>query len=142
MNSRSRRDRPTMAELDRVCRAWYQPPRQSPGRKNRDNCLMFDEHPRRHLRRHWAVFAGLVVALVIWCAVDVRQRAVIDPERPYLHMTDFTVYTEAGAAFYSGGVPYDVTNARGWKYLYPPLFALLVAPLSRISAPDQATVWF
>jgi len=103
---------------------------------------MLDEAPLRHLRRHWAVFAGLAVALAIWCAVDVSRRAVVDPQRPHHHMTDFTVYTEAGAAFFDGREPYEVSNIRGWKYLYPPLFALLVAPLAALTPPWQATFFF
>lgn len=103
---------------------------------------MFDEAPLRHMRRHWAVFAGLAVALAVWCAVDVSRRAIVDPTQPHRHMTDFTVYTEAGAAFFDGREPYEVMNIRGWKYLYPPLFALLVSPLAAISPPWQATVWF
>lgn len=103
---------------------------------------MLEEGGVGHIRRHWAVFAGLALTLAIWCAVDVSRRAIVDPARPYLHMTDFTVYTEAGAAFFDGRPPYEVTNIRGWKYLYPPLFALLVAPLSALSAPWQATLWF
>ncbi len=103
---------------------------------------MFDEAPLRHIRRHWAVFAGLAVALAIWCGVDVSRRAIVDPLQPHRHMTDFTVYTEAGAAFFDGREPYEVANIRGWKYLYPPLFALLMAPLAGLSAPWQATVWF
>ncbi|MFN0056335.1 MAG: glycosyltransferase 87 family protein [Planctomycetales bacterium] len=108
--------------------------------------LQIPLHPgyqlRRDLRRHWALFLGLAVALSIWCAVDVARRAIVDPQKPHLHMTDFTVYTEAGAAFFDGREPYDVSNIRGWKYLYPPLFALLVAPLAALSPPWQATVWF
>jgi hypothetical protein len=103
---------------------------------------MLDERPLSHVRRHWAVFAGLLVALAIWCAVDVSRRAVVDPDRPSRHMTDFTVYTEAGAAFFDGREPYEITNIRGWKYLYPPLFALLVSPLAALSPPWQATVFF
>jgi hypothetical protein len=103
---------------------------------------MFDEGALRHIRRHWAVFAGLAVALVAWGVVDVGRRAVVDPQRPYLHMTDLTVYTEAGAAFFDGREPYEVMNVRGWKYLYPPLFALLVAPLAALSPSSQALVFF
>jgi hypothetical protein len=103
---------------------------------------MLDEGGVGHIRRHWAVFAGLLLTLAIWCAVDVSRRAVVDTARPHLHMTDFTVYTEAGTAFFDGRAPYEVTNIRGWKYLYPPLFALLVAPLSALSGPWQATLWF
>lgn len=95
-----------------------------------------------HLRRHWAVFLGLVVALAVWCAVDVNRRARIDPQQPALHKTDVTVYTEAGRAFFDGRDPYEVANIRGWKYLYPPLFALIVSPLSYLSGPWQASVWF
>jgi hypothetical protein len=97
---------------------------------------------RREIRRHWAIFLGLLVGLAVWCGLDVARRARIDPLRPALHMTDFTVYTEAGAAFFDGREPYDVSNIRGWKYLYPPLFALLVAPLAKLTPPWQATVWF
>lgn len=95
-----------------------------------------------HVRRHWAVFLGLVVALAVWCAVDVSRRARVDRAHPGLHMTDVTVYTEAGLAFFDGREPYEVANIRGWKYLYPPLFALVVAPLGQLAPQWQATVWF
>lgn len=101
-----------------------------------------DYNARAEIRRHWAVFLGLAIGLAIWCAVDVARRARVDPQRPALHMTDFTVYTEAGAAFFDGREPYEVCNVRGWKYLYPPLFALMVAPLHVLPTPLQATVWF
>jgi hypothetical protein len=123
---------------------WYQPARKfriSNG-NGKDGRSMFDDGAARHLRRHWAVFAGLALGLAIWCVVDVARRAIVDAERPHLHMTDFTVYTEAGAAFFDGREPYEVTNLRGWKYLYPPLFALLVAPLAQLNATAQVTVFF
>jgi hypothetical protein len=104
--------------------------------------VKLDEGVTRHMRRHWAVFGGLAAALAIWCAVDVGRRAAVDPQRPYLHMTDFTVYTEAGAAFFDGREPYEVSNVRGWRYLYLPLFALLVAPLAGLSPPAQASIFF
>ncbi|MSR57152.1 MAG: DUF2029 domain-containing protein [Planctomycetaceae bacterium] len=98
--------------------------------------------PIAEVRRHWAVFLGLAVGLAIWSGVDVARRAIVDARHPSGHMTDFTVYTEAGAAFFDGRDPYEVANVRGWKYLYPPLFALVVAPLAHLSTPWQATVWF
>ncbi len=52
------------------------------------------------------------------------------------------MYTEAGAAFFDGREPYEVANPRGWTYLYPPLFALLLAPLHPLPMQDQVTVWF
>ncbi len=84
----------------------------------------------------------MALAMAIWGATDVRLRAVVDPNDTGLHKTDFTVYTEAGAAFFDGRDPYAVTNLRGWGYLYPPLFAILVAPLHALHSEAQAMVWF
>ncbi len=84
----------------------------------------------------------LATVLLIWGLTDVRSRGQISAVRPGLHRTDFTVYTEAGAAFFDGRDPYAVTNPRGWGYLYPPLFAILVAPLHALDPQLQVVVWF
>jgi Glycosyltransferase family 87 len=91
-------------------------------------------HPRR-----WLLVA---LALIVWGLTDVRNRGRIDPDDPLAHKTDLTVYTEAGAAFFDGRNPYDVSNPRGWRYLYPPLFAILLAPLSALDPQWQAVVWY
>ena len=64
------------------------------------------------------------------------------PDVPAEHRTDLTVYTEAGAAFFDGRPPYEVSNPRGWTYLYPPLLAMLLAPLHPLAEQNQVTVWF
>lgn len=92
--------------------------------------------------RHCVLWALLAAALLAWGWFDVRRRGRIDPANPAVHKTDFTIYTEAGAAFHDGRDPYAVKNIRGWEYLYPPLFALLVAPLHRLPPQDQVFVWF
>ncbi|MFN8856160.1 MAG: hypothetical protein ACK50P_11385, partial [Planctomycetaceae bacterium] len=97
---------------------------------------------RSDVRTHWAVYLGVFLALLIWCAVDVMVRARVDPEKPSLHMTDVTVYTEAAKAILAGEDPYQVTNIRGWPYIYPPLFAVLMSPLAPLPEPWQAAVWF
>lgn len=84
----------------------------------------------------------LVIALAVWGYVDVRKRGRVVPGREDAHMTDFTVYTAAGAAFFNGQDPYEVTNVRKWYYLYPPLFAILVSPLSSFATEDQVSIWF
>ena len=84
----------------------------------------------------------LLAAATVWGFLDVRRRGYPHPERPEEHRTDFTVYTEAGAAFFDGRNPYEVANPRGWTYLYPPLFALLVAPLHPLQMQNQVMVWF
>jgi len=89
------------------------------------------------------VLLGLLLAVLLAGGlVDARRRARIDPGHPEKHHSDLTVYTEAGAAFFDGRDPYAVTNPRGWHYVYPPLFALLLAPLAPLPAPWQATVWY
>ena len=88
----------------------------------------------------WLVIPFFLICIWGWC--DVRQRGYPHPEDPLQHKTDFTVYTEAGAAFFDGRPPYEVTNPRGWTYLYPPMFALLVAPLHVLPSQDQVMIWF
>jgi hypothetical protein len=84
----------------------------------------------------------LVVGFTVWGYVDVSRRGRIDGAHPEYHRTDFTVFTEAGAAFFDGRDPYRVTNPRGWSYIYPPLFALMMAPLSVLDTRAQVTIWY
>ena len=94
----------------------------------------------------WAV---LCLGMVIWGLTEVRQRAHFDPvlaaeNRALIaeHRTDLTVFTEAGAAFFDERDPYEVTNPRGWMYLYPPLFAILMAPLYFLPPQWQGVIWY
>ncbi len=80
--------------------------------------------------------------MTIWGLLDVRRRGYAYPDAPAEHKSDLTVYTEAGAAFFDGRPPYAVCNPRGWTYVYPPMFAMLLAPLHLLPMQDQATVWF
>jgi hypothetical protein len=93
------------------------------------------------LRYRW-IYLGLLIAFAIWGWVDVVPRGMVNRERINEHRTDFTVYTEAGAAFFDGRDPYQVSNPRGWRYLYPPMFAILVAPLHALPPMGQVAVWF
>lgn len=90
---------------------------------------------------HYQAIAVLIL-LAVWCWVDVWPRGRLDPNRPDAHRTDFTVYTVAGKAAIAGENPYAVTNARGWGYLYLPLFALIVSPLANFPEGWQCVVWF
>ncbi len=87
------------------------------------------------------VLVTLALAMAVWGWFDVRVRGTVDGNAA-IHKTDFTVYTEAGGAFFDGRDPYKVTNPRGWGYLYPPLFALLVSPLHTLDPRAQVLVWF
>ena len=84
----------------------------------------------------------LVIGLTIWGWLDVRERGQTHPNHADFHRTDFTVYTEAGAAFFDGREPYEVPSPRGLHYLYPPLFALRVSPLAALDFKSQVVVWY
>jgi hypothetical protein len=92
--------------------------------------------------RFRVIAVGVLVAATLWGYLDVGPRGRIEPDRIEQHKTDFTVFTEAGAAFFDGRNPYRVGNPRGWRYLYPPLFALLVAPLSVFDTESQVIIWY
>jgi Glycosyltransferase family 87 len=92
-------------------------------------------------RYRW-LYVALLVTFAIWGWVDVVPRGMVNHQHINEHRTDFTVYTEAGAAFFDGRDPYQVSNPRGWRYLYPPMFAILVAPLHAFPPMGQVAVWF
>jgi hypothetical protein len=92
--------------------------------------------------RLWIPGTVVLVALTIWGYVAVAPNGRIVVGHLDQHRTDFTVFTEAGAAFFDGRDPYRVANPRGWHYLYPPLFALLVAPLSAFDTQSQVVIWY
>ena len=98
--------------------------------------------PGHGARTRWPIYMALGVAVIAWGLLDVQRRGRVDQNRPHVHRTDFTAYTEAGGAFFDGRDPYEVTNARGWGYCYPPLFALLVSPLFPLDPQWQVLVWF
>jgi Glycosyltransferase family 87 len=92
--------------------------------------------------RWWIPGTVVIVALTIWGYVSIGPNGRLEPGRTEHHRTDFTVFTEAGAAFFDGRDPYKVANPRGWHYLYPPLFALIVAPLSVFDTESQVLIWY
>ena len=92
--------------------------------------------------RWWIPATVVIVALTIFGYVSIGPNGRLEPGRTEHHRTDFTVFTEAGAAFFDGRDPYKVANPRGWHYLYPPLFALIVAPLSVFDTESQVWIWY
>jgi hypothetical protein len=101
-----------------------------------------DYSPWTEIRQYRWLYLALFAGLGLWCVLDVMPRGGINPRRIFEHRTDFTVYTEAGAAFFDGRNPYEVSNPRGWHYLYPPLFAIVIAPLHALPSTGQVGVWF
>jgi hypothetical protein len=89
-----------------------------------------------------AVRIVVLAGVVTWGLTDVQRRARVDPDRIEKHRTDFSVYTIAAKAFFEDGKPYEVTNPRGWHYIYPPLFAILVRPIADLRFEYQAFIWY
>ena len=94
--------------------------------------------------------AGLglfLVALVVLCGITVARSAFL-PTR----LGDWNVFTRAAWAVRAGGDLYDVTDDKGFHYLYPPLFAILLTPLADAPAgvtrtwmlpyPATVAIWY
>ncbi len=92
-------------------------------------------------RSKWSITLFLL-ALAIWGLTDVRNRGRVDPEDGIVHRSDVTVYTGAGVAIFDGRDPYAYANPRGWHYLYPPLFAMLMSPLAALDPQWQSVALF
>ncbi len=83
-----------------------------------------------------ALFA-LAVFLLILGVVTVFRAALFAVSR-----TDLTVYLRASEAVYTGAGIYDVPNARQWHYVYLPLLALLLTPLTVLPLWLSAAIWY
>ena len=58
------------------------------------------------------------------------------------HRTDFTVYRDAAAAVLHGQDPYAIRNVRGWAYVYPPPFSILMVPFALLPLPVSVLAWY
>jgi alpha-1,2-mannosyltransferase len=68
----------------------------------------------------------LLIGVLVWFGFLTHYRSTRVQER----MTDFGVYTRAAWAVRTGLNPYDTPDDRGWHYLYPPTFVLMMLPLA------------
>ena len=58
------------------------------------------------------------------------------------HRTDFTVYRDAAAAVLHGQDPYAIRNVRGWAYVYPPPFSIVMVPFALLPVPVSVLAWY
>jgi len=91
--------------------------------------------------RRTALVVGVLLAIVAYGVADVRQRARID-RGTRRHRTDLTVYLAASGALVHGGNPYEARNPRGYRYVYPPLLAILMMPFADWNPANAALVFF
>ena len=58
------------------------------------------------------------------------------------HRTDFTVYRDAAAAVLHGQDPYAIRNVRGWAYVYPPPYSIVMVPFALLALPVSVLAWY
>ncbi len=80
----------------------------------------------RGLANWESVSVLLLLGLLVWFGFLTHYRSTRVQER----MTDFGVYSRAAWAVRAGLNPYDTPDDRGWHYLYPPTFVLLMLPFA------------
>jgi hypothetical protein len=80
--------------------------------------------PRLNRRQRWLIAAFLAGFVAFGALVELRSAFLSR------RMGDVGVYLRAGWAVRSGADPYKITDDNGWHYNYPPLFAILLAPLA------------
>ena len=84
------------------------------------------------------ILALLTLAAVIALGVSTVHRAAFSR----IERTDFTVYRAAGRAVLQGSDIYQAHNSRGWAYVYPPPFAILMVPFTKMSVFWGALIWY
>jgi hypothetical protein len=58
------------------------------------------------------------------------------------HRTDFTVYRDAAVAVLHGQDPYAIRNVRGWAYVYPPPYSIVMVPFALLPLPVSVLAWY
>jgi len=105
---------------------------------------LFEKHPKMRpirqiieffLQKKWLGIL-LILGLAWGVGISTFYRGAISPRQ----RTDLTVFLKAGEMVAEGRANhiYGIENARHWHYVYPPLMAILLAPVSKW--PLAATV--
>ncbi|HVX11663.1 MAG TPA: glycosyltransferase family 87 protein [Pirellulales bacterium] len=81
--------------------------------------------PERLTRLDRIVLIGLAASFLMFSGIVLARSALLNRR-----FGDWNVYTRAAWAIRSGGDPYQMTDDNGFHYLYPPTFAILLAPLA------------
>jgi len=89
--------------------------------------------------KHKRLFILLVVALFVGVGISVLCRGGWGPPP---RRTDLTVFLRAAEAIQSGENIYNVTNDRGWYYVYLPLLAILLTPFTRLPLLLNTSLWY
>jgi len=95
--------------------------------------------------KHWLVGATILFfAFFAWITLF-RAGPYGPPGHQWgspAHRTDFTVYRDAAAAVLHGQDPYIIRNVRGWAYVYPPPYSIVMVPFALLSLPVSVLAWY
>ena len=100
-----------------------------------NNCIAYFSAPKSKLKVALVILLLLIIGLVEFSMV---YRAAWGP----IDRTDYTVFKVAGQALLDGSSIYDAKNSRGWYYVYPPPFAILMVPFAKMSVALGALIWY
>lgn len=100
-----------------------------------NNCIAYFSAPKSKLKVALVILLLLIIGLVEFSMV---YRAAWGP----IDRTDYTVFKAAGQALLDGSSIYDAKNSRGWYYVYPPPFAILMVPFAKMSVALGALIWY
>ena len=81
----------------------------------------------------------LLLLLVLLAGLYFASRSGADPNR---YGNDFNVYYFAAREVRDGRTPYDDSLGDWTPYLYPPLLAELLVPMTLLPLPVAAYLWF
>jgi hypothetical protein len=97
-----------------------------------------DEGGRKTLDWGRCFFLALTAIFIL----AVGYRAIYSVAWNDIQRTDFTVYSAAGQAVLDGTDIYAAQNVRGWLYVYPPPFAILMTPFAKLSLAWGSGLWY
>ena len=87
-----------------------------------------------------AVYSTCLLFFVIFGATEIRIRSHVDT--PQHHGHDFGTYWTAGAAIHDGRDPYTITDYGAPPYIYPPFFASVFLPFSKLPSQVAGIAWY
>lgn len=98
-------------------------------------------HPLAAILEQPRVRRGILIALILF-GLGLGWSTVYRAAFGRVERTDFTVYTAAGRAVIEGTDIYEAENARGWLYMYLPIFAILMVPLAPLPVALSSAIWY
>ena len=91
------------------------------------------------LLKHKRIFIwGVAIFFIVMGVVALFRGGIGSPPR----RTDLTVFLRGAEAIQSGEHLYNVTNARGWNYMYLPLLAILLTPFTQLPLLVNTGIWY